>query len=137
MGAKRLVDGPGGHTPVRHATDNLNPSGNKNHRSQEGGKRAVCLKSEGRGAIGMESGCQSRNREMGVGRRGEGSASQQCRLLQRGCTLFPSTLSKDGCGSELRLLRQGQLVCFLFFSPLSRAADTAWLGIPFLISDSQ
>lgn len=88
VGATRLVDGPGGQTPVRHATDNLKP-GNKNHRSQEGGKRAVCVKSEGRGAIGMESGYQNWNREMGVGRRGEGGASQQCRLLERGCALFP------------------------------------------------
>lgn len=79
-------------------------------------ERAVCLKSEGRGGIGMETGCQSRNREMGVGRRGEGGASQQSRLLERGCTLFPSALSRDGCRSALRLLRQGQLVFLLLTS---------------------
>lgn len=40
--------------------DSLNSLGNRHQRSQEGEKRAVCLKSKGRGAMGMENGCEGR-----------------------------------------------------------------------------
>lgn len=84
---------------------------------------AVCLRSKGRGAIGMESGGQRQNRELGGGGR-ESWLMVQVRILEGGCSRFHGALRRDGSRSELRLLQQGQLVDSVSPLPVLRTVDT-------------
>ena len=95
--------------------DRLKPLLGKNQRCQEGGKRAGCLKSKGRDAVGMGNGCESRI-ESWRRRREKGVLANSARLGPgRVCALFHGALSIDGCRSELE--------DSMFPSPLSRTVD--------------
>lgn len=64
--------------------DSLNSLGNRYQRSQEGEKRAVCLKSKGRGAMGMENWCEGRI-ESWEEKEGGAWLTVHVRVLEGGC----------------------------------------------------
>ena len=101
--------------------DSLKSLGNRYQRSQEGQKRAVCLKSKGRGAMGLENGCEGRieswEEEGGAGERRGGLANSSHQgFLKEVVPLFRGALSRDQHRSEL--------VSSVFCSPLTRTVDS-------------